>query len=72
LNELAELCQDSDAVVRQLAILSSVEVYKDILPGYRIRLLTPAEQSQKVSGCIVWAYDVFLLSLNHTVWDLQS
>jgi nucleolar complex protein 3 len=48
LNELAELCQDSDAVVRQLAILSSVEVYKDILPGYRIRLLTPAEQSQKV------------------------
>lgn len=39
---------DPDATVRQLSILSQVELYKDILPDYRIRLPTEKELQNKV------------------------
>ena len=35
--------------VLQLALLSQLAVYKDIIPGYRIRILSDAEQNAKVS-----------------------
>lgn len=40
---------DGDKAVQQLAILSVLAVFKDILPSYRIRLPTEKELSQKVS-----------------------
>jgi nucleolar complex protein 3 len=39
----------NDIVVRKLAILSQLAVFKDIIPGYRIRPLTEVEKAEKVS-----------------------
>ena len=36
------------APIRGLALLSLVAVYKDIIPGYRIRQLTELEEAEKV------------------------
>ncbi|KAG8913654.1 hypothetical protein FRC01_004440 [Tulasnella sp. 417] len=37
----------NDPVVRKLAILSELAVFKDIVPGFRIRVLTELEKAQK-------------------------
>lgn len=41
--------EDDDHRVRHLALLSQYAVFKDIIPGYRIRVPTPAEMATKVS-----------------------
>jgi nucleolar complex protein 3 len=43
----------NDLTVRKLAILSQVAIFKDIIPGYRIRSLTDQEKSEKVGQAIV-------------------
>lgn len=50
MEELNQLCKDTDSVISQLAIVSMTEVFKDIIPGYRIRLPTEAERNNKVWG----------------------
>ena len=42
----------NDPVVRKLAILSQLAVFKDIIPGYRIRALTDKEKAEKVSQMV--------------------
>lgn len=42
----------NDPVVRKLAILSQLAVFKDIIPGYRIRALTDKEKEEKVSQMV--------------------
>lgn len=42
----------NDEVVRKLALLSQLAVYKDIIPGYRIRALTDVEKAEKVSQMV--------------------
>ncbi|TFK29907.1 nucleolar complex-associated protein 3 [Coprinopsis marcescibilis] len=42
----------NDEIVRKLAMLSQLAVFKDIIPGYRIRALTDAERSEKVSQIV--------------------
>ncbi|KDQ60856.1 hypothetical protein JAAARDRAFT_564699 [Jaapia argillacea MUCL 33604] len=42
----------NDIVIRKLAILSQLAVYKDIIPGYRIRSLTEKEKAEKVSQVV--------------------
>ncbi|GLB34987.1 putative nucleolar complex-associated protein 3 [Lyophyllum shimeji] len=42
----------NDSVIRKLAILSQVAVFKDIIPGYRIRPLTDKEKAEKVSQIV--------------------
>lgn len=42
----------NDPTVRKLAILSQVAVFKDIIPGYRIRSLTKLERSEKVGQAV--------------------
>lgn len=49
LKELQEMCEDRDDPVARLALLSSMAVFKDILPGYRIRLPTAKELEMVVS-----------------------
>jgi hypothetical protein len=34
LKELTEMCFQDDAVAQKLAVLSLLEVFKDIIPGY--------------------------------------
>ncbi|KAG2441809.1 hypothetical protein HXX76_003419 [Chlamydomonas incerta] len=49
LRTLQSLVADEDSMVARLAMLSLLAVYKDILPGYRIRPPTDKEQEVKVS-----------------------
>lgn len=44
-------------MVRKLAILSQLAIFKDIIPGYRIRALTDAEKSEKVSQMVARTRD---------------
>jgi nucleolar complex protein 3 len=42
----------NDILIRKLSILSQLAVYKDIIPGYRIRSLTDKEREEKVSQMV--------------------
>lgn len=42
----------NDPIIRKLAILSQLAVFKDVIPGYRIRSLTEKEQAEKVSQMV--------------------
>ena len=42
----------NDVAIRKLAILSQLTVFKDIIPGYRIRALTDKEKAEKVSQMV--------------------
>ncbi|KAH8099477.1 nucleolar complex-associated protein 3 [Cristinia sonorae] len=42
----------NDPIIRKLTILSQLAVFKDIIPGYRIRPLTEKEQAEKVSQIV--------------------
>nr|GAT58714.1 predicted protein [Mycena chlorophos] len=47
----------NDIVVRKLAILSQLAVFKDIIPGYRVRELTEKEKAEKVSQMVARTRD---------------
>lgn len=47
----------NDIAIRKLAILSQLAVFKDIIPGYRIRPLTDKEKSEKVSQMVARTRD---------------
>ncbi|CAO3700557.1 unnamed protein product [Rhizopus stolonifer] len=49
LKKLRTIYRDNNPIVKKLSLLTQLAVYKDILPGYRIRPLTEEEQAQKVS-----------------------
>ncbi|KAI9257636.1 nucleolar complex-associated protein-domain-containing protein [Sporodiniella umbellata] len=49
LRKIRSVYRDDNPIVKKLSLLTQLAVYKDILPGYRIRPLTEEEQSQKVS-----------------------
>ncbi|KAF9980341.1 hypothetical protein BGZ65_005212, partial [Modicella reniformis] len=49
LKKLRAMAQDSSDVIKKLAMLTQLAVYKDILPGYRIRPLTDKEKGVTVS-----------------------
>ncbi|KAF8559543.1 nucleolar complex-associated protein 3 [Imleria badia] len=42
----------NDVAIRKLAIISQLAVFKDIIPGYRIRILTGKEKAEKVSQMV--------------------
>ncbi|KAF8628318.1 hypothetical protein AX15_003865 [Amanita polypyramis BW_CC] len=42
----------NDPLIRKLAILSQLAVFKDIIPGYRIRELTEKEAGEKISQVV--------------------
>ncbi|KAF7338322.1 Nucleolar complex-associated protein 3 [Mycena venus] len=47
----------NDVIIRKLAILSQLAVFKDIIPGYRIRALTEKEKAEKVSQMVARTRD---------------
>ncbi|KAG6854309.1 hypothetical protein C0991_008204 [Blastosporella zonata] len=63
----------NDPTIRKLAILSQLAVFKDIIPGYRIRALSDKEKVEKVSQMVartrdweqglVTVYQTYLVSL---------
>ncbi|EWC47035.1 hypothetical protein DRE_03797 [Drechslerella stenobrocha 248] len=51
LRKLQELFDnESSAAIRKLALLTQVSIFRDIIPGYRIRPLTAEEQAIKVAS----------------------
>lgn len=42
----------NDPIIRKLAFVSQLAVFKDIIPGYRIRPLTDIEKAEKVSQMV--------------------
>jgi nucleolar complex protein 3 len=49
LKALAQISKSTNITVKQLAIATQCAVYKDIIPGYRVRSLTDEELKEKVS-----------------------
>ena len=53
LKELVQMLYEKDSdvlvTVRKLVMISLMELFKDIVPGYHIRLPTEKEQKQKVN-----------------------
>ncbi|XP_022147948.1 nucleolar complex protein 3 homolog [Momordica charantia] len=49
LKEMLQIAKDSDQAIVKLGLLSLLAVFKDIIPGYRIRLPTEKELEMKVS-----------------------
>lgn len=47
----------NDPIIRKLAILSQLAIFKDIIPGYRIRALTEIEKAEKVSQMVARTRD---------------
>ncbi|KDP25090.1 hypothetical protein JCGZ_22625 [Jatropha curcas] len=73
LKEMFQFCKDDDHTVVKLGLLSLLAVFKDIIPGYRIRLPTEKELEMKVSkevkkmryyeSTLLSVYKAFLLKL---------
>jgi nucleolar complex protein 3 len=42
----------NDPIVRQLAVFSLLAMFKDVVPGYRIRKFTEKELAEKVSQMV--------------------
>jgi nucleolar complex protein 3 len=47
----------NDPIIRKLAVLSQLAIFKDIIPGYRIRALTETEKAEKVSQMVARTRD---------------
>ncbi|PPQ78071.1 hypothetical protein CVT25_015605 [Psilocybe cyanescens] len=47
----------NDPIIRKLTVLSQLAVFKDIIPGYRIRALTETEKTEKVSQIVARTRD---------------
>ncbi|XP_055834056.1 nucleolar complex-associated protein 3 [Solanum dulcamara] len=52
LKEMLEISKDGDRDIAVLALKSLLAVFRDIIPGYRIRLPTEKEQEMKVSKAV--------------------
>lgn len=52
LKELLNFCKDEDEAIAKAALLSCLVVFRDIIPGYRIRLPTEKEQEMNVSKVV--------------------
>ncbi|XP_021820779.1 nucleolar complex protein 3 homolog isoform X1 [Prunus avium] len=49
LKEILQICKDNNHAIVKLGLLSLLAVFKDLIPGYRIRLPTEKELEMKVS-----------------------
>ncbi|GAB4827335.1 hypothetical protein Ancab_034222 [Ancistrocladus abbreviatus] len=64
LKELLLFCKDEDNAIVKLGLLSALAVFRDIIPGYRIRLPTEKEKEMTVSKVVkkMRYYETTLLS----------
>ncbi|KAK6929006.1 CCAAT-binding factor [Dillenia turbinata] len=64
LKEMLQISKDGNHAIVKLGLLSLLAVFKDIIPGYRIRLPTEKEQEMKVSKAVkkMRFYEATLLS----------
>ncbi|KAI9282059.1 nucleolar complex-associated protein-domain-containing protein [Umbelopsis sp. AD052] len=64
LRTLKSISEDKNPKIAQLALLTQLAVYKDIVPGYRVRQLTDKEEAMEVSRDVkkVRAFEQTLLA----------
>ncbi|PIA63127.1 hypothetical protein AQUCO_00200866v1 [Aquilegia coerulea] len=64
LKEMLQMCKDGDESIVKMALQSLLVVFKDIIPGYRIRLPTEKELEMNVSKAVkkMRFYETTLLS----------
>ncbi|KAF1812546.1 nucleolar complex-associated protein 3 [Eremomyces bilateralis CBS 781.70] len=64
LKPLAALGETDNVHVKRLVLVAQLSIYKDLIPGYRIRALTEAERKEKVTKDIrkLRAYEQSLMS----------
>ncbi|RIA93574.1 nucleolar complex-associated protein [Glomus cerebriforme] len=64
LKTLREMASDKNLTVKKLVLITQLVVYKDIIPGYRIRQLTDKEKSAQVSKAVkkIWNFEQSLLA----------
>ncbi|KAF5189934.1 Nucleolar complex protein 3-like protein [Thalictrum thalictroides] len=64
LKEMLQICKDEDESIVKLGLQSMLVVFKDIIPGYRIRLPTEKELEMNVSKAVkkMRFYETTLLS----------
>ncbi|KAI8138282.1 nucleolar complex-associated protein-domain-containing protein [Fennellomyces sp. T-0311] len=75
LKTLRAIAKDDNPTIQKLALLTQLAVYKDIIPGYRIRPLTEKEESVQVSKevkklrefekTLLTNYESYIKSLDH-------
>ncbi|PQM36090.1 nucleolar complex protein 3 homolog [Prunus yedoensis var. nudiflora] len=65
LKEILQICKDNNHAIVKLGFLSLLAVFKDLIPGYRIRLPTEKELEMKVSKDVkkMRLYESTLLSV---------
>ncbi|CAL2253258.1 unnamed protein product [Prunus armeniaca] len=65
LKEILQICKDNNHAIVKLGLLSLLAVFKDLIPGYRIRLPTEKELEMKVSKDVkkMRLYESTLLSV---------
>ncbi|CAI5479522.1 unnamed protein product [Closterium sp. Yama58-4] len=63
LKSLHKLCLDADSFVASLAVLSLTAVFRDIIPGYRVRMRTEKERAMVMSKEVKkrWLFEEGLL-----------
>ncbi|CAI7787018.1 unnamed protein product, partial [Closterium sp. NIES-53] len=63
LKSLHKLCLDLDAIVASLAVLSLTAVFRDIIPGYRVRMRSEKERAMVMSKEVKkrWLFEEGLL-----------
>ena len=63
-SQLIDICSNDDSLdIRQLCMLSVVELFRDLIPSYRVRLHSPAElaaASKEIKS--LWRYETSLLT----------
>ena len=71
LKALSRLSQSPNHTVRQLALATQCSVYRDIIPGYRIRPLSEEEANEKVSKDVkkLRSYEQNLVKAYHDYVD---
>ncbi|KAK3421657.1 hypothetical protein EUGRSUZ_G02299 [Eucalyptus grandis] len=71
LKEMLQMCNDHNHAIVKLGLLSLLAVFKDIIPGYRIRLPTEKELVMKVSKDVkkMRYYESTLLSAYKVLLD---
>ncbi|KAI8360696.1 CBF/Mak21 family-domain-containing protein [Choanephora cucurbitarum] len=82
LKKLRSIAHDENVIVKKLGLLTQLAVYKDIIPGYRIRALTASEEEVQVSKevkktreyekALLTNYEAYLKDLNYLVSRKKS
>eukprot|EP01028_Stygiella_incarcerata_P005956 TRINITY_DN2455_c0_g1_i1.p1 TRINITY_DN2455_c0_g1~~TRINITY_DN2455_c0_g1_i1.p1 ORF type:complete len:718 (-),score=253.59 TRINITY_DN2455_c0_g1_i1:2416-4569(-) len=71
LDDIIAFCEDGDVLISTLAIRSLCEVFKDICPGYKIKVFSPGEEDEQEGYDFVRTSDGRKVQLSKSVRKLR-